>query len=102
MRFAVDYRAYFEVMFRIELLHLDDPDLDRARDRSNRVLYAGMDEEAAEAAPRLAAWSLVHGFAVLLMAGNFDDEVAADPEAAVREIAAQLNDLPGTDRDDRR
>lgn len=96
MRFAIDNRPYFEVMFRPELLHQDDLDLVRAAARSRAVLDRGADENGArghgpDARPTaLAAWSLVHGFAGLLMAGNLGPEVEADPEAALRAIASRI------------
>ena len=38
VRFAVTHRAHFEVMFRPELYHTDDPDLVRARDAARALL----------------------------------------------------------------
>lgn len=97
VRFAIDNKAYFETMFRPELLHEDDPDLARAEARSTAALIRGAGEpkpgpdgEApAFNAGALGAWSLVHGFAGLLMGGNFPPAVVADPEGALREIARQ-------------
>lgn len=40
VRFAVDHRAYFEVMFRPELYRADDPEMAAARDRAGAVLAA--------------------------------------------------------------
>src|SRR5215218_3535844 len=48
VRFAVTHRAHFEVMFRPELNHTDDPELVRARDAARALLYP----PAAEAANR--------------------------------------------------
>jgi hypothetical protein len=45
----------------------------------------------AYSASALGAWSLVHGFASLLMTGNFPPAVAADPEGALREVAKQVH-----------
>lgn len=98
VRFAIDNKAYFETMFRPELLHEDDPDLARAEARSRAALVRGSGEpkpgpdgEALEYnANALGAWSLVHGFAGLLMTGNFPPAVAADPEGTLREIAKQV------------
>ncbi|WP_205327757.1 TetR/AcrR family transcriptional regulator [Glycomyces sp. YM15] len=98
VRFAIDNKAYFETMFRPELLHEDDPDLARAEARSRAALIRGSGEpkpgpggEMPEFnANALGAWSLVHGFAGLLMAGNFPPSVAADPEGALREIAKHV------------
>jgi AcrR family transcriptional regulator len=90
VRFAIDHKAYFETMFRPELLHEDDPELQRAEGRSNAALVRGAGEAKPEAAfnpVALGAWSLVHGFAGLLMGGNFPQAVVDDPEAALRMIA---------------
>lgn len=99
VRFAIDNRPYFETMFRPELLHEDDPDLARAEARSRAALVRGAGElkpgpdgQVPEYnANALGAWSLVHGFAGLLMTGNFPPEVAADPEGALREIAKHVH-----------
>jgi hypothetical protein len=42
VRFAVAHRAHFEVMFRPDLYHPDDPDLAAARARADRALYTGI------------------------------------------------------------
>jgi AcrR family transcriptional regulator len=92
VRFAIDNRPYFETMFRPELLHENDPDLARAEARSRAALVRGAGELRPGTefnADALGAWSLVHGFASLLMAGNFPQAVADDPEAALREIATR-------------
>lgn len=90
MRFAIDRRPYFEVMFRPELVHADDPDLQRAESRSAAALHRGSGEADGGGefnAAALAAWSLAHGFAELLIAGNFPRAVKSDPEAAFRAVA---------------
>jgi AcrR family transcriptional regulator len=99
VRFAIDNRPYFETMFRPELLHEDDADLVRAEARSLAALVRGAGEPQPGPdgvtpeynASALCAWSLVHGFAGLLMGGNFPPEVAADPEGALREIAKRVH-----------
>lgn len=91
VRFAIDHRPYFETMFRPELLHGDDPDLRKAEARSAAALHQGTGEAAPEAefnTTALAAWSLAHGFAELLVAGNFPPEVRRDPTAAFKAVAA--------------
>ena len=88
IRFAVDHRAHFEVMWRPELYHQDDPALATARDRSFDIFYTtvGADtgatsaDELREAA--VAAWSVVHGFATLWLYGNLPTELGDDPIAA--------------------
>ncbi|MCH7231332.1 TetR/AcrR family transcriptional regulator [Glycomyces sp. L485] len=92
VRFAIDNRAHFEVMFRPELLHDDDPELLRAQADSREMLHrgAGGADRGGHNPTAIAAWSLVHGFAELLISGNFPPEIAADPESAVRAIAARV------------
>jgi AcrR family transcriptional regulator len=90
VRFAIDRRPYFEVMFRPELVHADDSDLQRAAARSRAALHRGSGEAGSDAefnAAALAAWSLAHGFAELLIAGNFPQAVRRDPEAAFKAVA---------------
>jgi AcrR family transcriptional regulator len=99
VRFAVNHRGHFAVMFRRDLLDLDDPDLAAARDRAGDALRTGV---AALPAHRrgdrpydaqLAAWALVHGFATLWLDGALaglalvpDD----DPEVITRRLADLL------------
>ena len=72
--FALAHRAHFEVMFRPDLLHTDDPDLLAAAGRSSRQLGDGTAAYAGAAEPdpaeMVGAWALVHGFATLWLAGN--------------------------------
>jgi AcrR family transcriptional regulator len=95
VRFAVTHRAHFEVMFRPELYHTDDPELVRARDGARALLYP----PAAEAANRpdgddvraaVAAWSLVHGLATLWLNHNLPPQLGDDPEQITREVAQLL------------
>lgn len=93
--FAVRHRAYFEVMFRPDLHRRDDPDLVAARARSSAVLRSAIaaTPRAGRADPGtagLAAWSIVHGFAVLWTAGAFPADVGSDPETAARSVIALL------------
>jgi AcrR family transcriptional regulator len=103
VRFAVTHRAHFEVMFRPDLYHPEDPALVAARRRSGAALYAGVEELPDAAADPgavrqagLAAWSLAHGFATLWLSGAMP-EVGDSPEAAARAILQQLN-RPGRGR----
>jgi AcrR family transcriptional regulator len=96
VRFAVTHRAYFEVMFRPELYHGDDPELVRARDAARALLYP----PAAEAATSpdgddkvragVAAWSLVHGLATLWLNHNLPPQLGDDPEQITRDVAPYL------------
>jgi AcrR family transcriptional regulator len=96
VRFAVTHRAHFEVMFRPELYHTDDPELVQAREQARALLYP----PAAQAANRpngdddlragVAAWSLVHGLATLWLNHNLPPQLGEDPEQITREVAHHL------------
>ncbi|PZT72202.1 MULTISPECIES: TetR/AcrR family transcriptional regulator [unclassified Streptomyces] len=95
VRFAATHPAHFQVMFRPDLLRADDPDLLAAKDRATAALRSGVAAlDTADDDPRLtgvAAWSLAHGFATLLLSGNLTDAVAdRDPEDVFRIIARLL------------
>ncbi len=119
LRFALADRATFEVMFRTDLYHADDPDLLAARRQAADALYAGMTDlpDAPLAGPAtvsparpakegtaelvsdevrevgLAAWSMVHGFATLWLSGAFPDSTQEDPVAAARQILGRVRQL---------
>jgi AcrR family transcriptional regulator len=96
VRFAIDHRAHFEVMYRPDLLRGDDPALVTARDATAALLYGPVgtvaDMRAGEdpRAPAVAAWSLVHGLATLVLTGNLPGELTSDPEALTRAVARHL------------
>ena len=96
VRFAVSHPAHFAVMFRPELLHVDDPALRAAKGRSDAALYGGVERlPRAQAGTDplvagVAAWSIVHGFASLWLDGALPPALGADPELAARAVAAQL------------
>ncbi|MGW4465640.1 TetR/AcrR family transcriptional regulator [Micromonospora sp. NPDC004704] len=97
VRFAVEHRAHFEVMFRPELYRPDDPLLVAAKQRSTDELQAGvatLDESPGdERDPRLAglaAWSMVHGFATLWLSGALPPEVGDDPTTVSRAVIQGL------------
>ncbi|TDD31713.1 TetR/AcrR family transcriptional regulator [Actinomadura sp. KC06] len=95
VRFAVEHRAYFEVMFTPALYRADDPEVTAARDRAERVLAAGVRGLAAGERPEdertagLAAWSIVHGFAHLWLSGALSG-VGDDPVEAARPVIRLL------------
>lgn len=95
VRFAVRQRAYFEVMYRPELYDPNDSAVDAARQQAREVLYGPLAEES-DVAPTetryagLAAWSLVHGLATLLLTGNLPRDAARDPESLTRSVAGFL------------
>ncbi|GIF24451.1 AcrR family transcriptional regulator [Actinoplanes tereljensis] len=115
IRFATTRRALFEVMFRTELYHADDPELLAARAKAADALYAAVADlpgsllvhdpapEArpvkpgtAETAPPevrtagLAAWSMAHGFATLWLTGAFPDR-DLDPAETARILFSELS-----------
>ena len=100
VRFAVDHRAHFEVMFRPDLYHPDDPAVCAARERASNALSGGigsLPSGRAGADARLAgvaAWSLVHGFATLWLNGALSPGLGDDPETAARAVAAILFRAP--------
>ncbi|TDC90469.1 TetR/AcrR family transcriptional regulator [Actinomadura sp. 7K507] len=97
IRFAVDHRPYFEVIFSPELYRPDDPEVSAARARADRVLAGGVrgvspgrqDDERTAA---LAAWSIVHGFAHLWLSGALPAGLGDDPVAAARPVIRLLFD----------
>ncbi|WP_432088388.1 TetR/AcrR family transcriptional regulator [Streptomyces sp. bgisy095] len=94
VRFAVEHPAHFQVMFRPELLRADDPDLRAAKERASAELRAGVAEldevpDAREAG--IAAWSLAHGFATLLLTHNVTDALGdRDPGEYFRALTGLL------------
>ena len=95
VRFATSHRAHFEVMFRPELYHPDDPQLIRARQSSRALLYGPLSGGRADPDPEqlragVAAWSLVHGLATLWLDHNLPAELGDDPEQVARQVARFL------------
>jgi hypothetical protein len=100
VRFAVEHRAHFEVMFRPDLYHPDDRAVLTARERASEALAGGigsLPEQQAGPDARLAgiaAWSLVHGFATLWLNGALPPELGDNPETVARAVAAILFAAP--------
>jgi AcrR family transcriptional regulator len=95
--FAVENRAHFEVMFRPELYHADDPALVEAQAQSGAALYAGAEQLPDAAADpglvrstALAGWSIAHGFATLWLSGALPD-LGTSVEDAARMVLRRLN-----------
>ncbi|MFJ6611160.1 TetR/AcrR family transcriptional regulator [Streptomyces sp. NPDC091289] len=97
VRFAATHPAHFQVMFQPDLHRADDPDLLAARARATEALRAGVadlppggrgeDDRLAG----VAAWSLAHGFATLLLSGNLADAMEGrDPEEAFRALTGLI------------
>lgn len=91
--FALDHPAHFSVMFQSHLLREDEPELIRAQVRAKTALaegiaeFGGTDVEASEDG-RIAAWSLVHGYATLVLSGAIE---VGDPIAGARSVAEHLS-----------
>ncbi|CAM5741957.1 TetR/AcrR family transcriptional regulator OS=Streptomyces alboniger OX=132473 GN=CP975_06060 PE=4 SV=1 [Streptomyces alboniger] len=97
VRFAREHPAHFPVMFAPELLRAEDLELTAARalaaDALRQAVSAvrpedfGVDTRLAG----VAAWSLAHGFATLLLGHNLDAAVGdKNPEEVFRTLAATL------------
>ncbi|MFG2370783.1 TetR/AcrR family transcriptional regulator [Streptomyces sp. NPDC048504] len=97
VRFAREHPAHFQVMFAPDLLRASDLELTTAR-----ALATGALRHAVSAVPPegrgpdarlagVAAWSLAHGFATLLLGHNLDGAVGErDPEEVFRVLASML------------
>lgn len=104
VRFAVDHRAHFEVMFRPELYNVNDAGVEAARQHATEALYGGVesvpDEQRGDRDVHkdgVAAWSLVHGFATLWLNNALPPWLGEDPEAAARDIARLLFSSPSSE-----
>src|SRR5688572_22067433 len=88
VRFALDERAKFDLMWRYHLLDRDDPEYRAASSRAYSILdtaargRAAGPGETAEIPEAIAAWSMVHGFARLVLDGAFGNENGAGERAA--------------------
>ncbi|MET9723254.1 TetR/AcrR family transcriptional regulator [Streptomyces zaomyceticus] len=107
VRFAVEHPAHFQVMFQPALLRTDDPDLLTAKERASAELRAGVAglTDTGDARPAgIAAWSLAHGFATLLLTHNVTGAVGdRDPEEYFRSLTGLLfsGQLPASGRQER-
>ncbi|MBM2622154.1 TetR/AcrR family transcriptional regulator [Actinoplanes sp. LDG1-06] len=111
VRFALTRRAQFEVMYRPDLYHADDPALVAARAKSAEALYDraehgnqksagdGIQSDARNGNQKdaritgQAGWSIAHGFATLWLSGAFPDR-DQDPIALARALFQELNRAP--------
>jgi AcrR family transcriptional regulator len=93
VRFATERASHFEIMFRPDLYHHDDPDLVAAKARTSDLLRAAIPGTGRDAERRvLAAWSIAHGFATLLRSGNLDHLVGeGDAGVEFGEVAGLLD-----------
>ena len=96
VRFALDRPGHYAVMFDRSLVNSEDPELKAAQDAAGAELAHGvgtLKDPRAKADPpsaALAAWSLVHGYAMLRLNEAIDTD--DDPMAAVQRIALMLFD----------
>lgn len=89
VRFALAHRAHFEVMFRPDLYHRDDPSIVEGNRLAAQHLYGPAAASIGSRKGReagVAAWALMHGLATLLINGNLGADATADPEALARRI----------------
>lgn len=101
VRFATGHPAHFQVMFQPELYRADDSELLAARARAAQALRAGIAGLPAAGSgddarlAGVAAWSLAHGFATLLLSGNLSDPLGdRNPEEVFRSLAGLLFTTP--------
>jgi AcrR family transcriptional regulator len=98
--FAIEHRAHFDVMFRPDLYHPDDPAVVAARQRAADALYGGVSSVTAVRRGHdiplagVASWCLVHGFATLWLNRALPAGLGDDPQAAARAVAAILFRTP--------
>jgi AcrR family transcriptional regulator len=96
VRFALDHRGHYAVMFDKSLYDAADPELAAAEAAAGEELSRGvgsLEDAHARDDPKtaaLAAWSLVHGFSLLWANGAVDTE--ANPLETVERIARMLFD----------
>lgn len=92
--FAVTHQAHFSLMFRRDRLRTDDPEFVRASERAGEILLVetnqlfGDREDARHIRDML--WSMVHGYAALLISGQ--KKPPEDPEAAACEMVMTFLD----------
>lgn len=101
VRFAREHPAHFQVMFAPELLRADDLELTTGRALATDALRTSVSGVRAEdfgidsRLAGVAAWSLAHGFATLLLSHNLDGPVGdKDPEEVFRTLATTLFRTP--------
>ena len=93
--FATSHPAHFAVMRAPGLARGDDPDLVAAMERARAQLRSGVRHFEAGSTrdadtTALAAWSLVHGLAALILEGAVPPKPDADVAALARAVTARL------------
>jgi hypothetical protein len=99
VRFAIEQPGHYAVMFDRSLVDPGDPELAAAEASAAAELAEGVatladtHATADPAGAQLAAWSLVHGFAMLWLNDSVPAPIAAvDPSITVERIARMLFD----------
>ncbi|MFF7386218.1 WHG domain-containing protein [Streptomyces griseoluteus] len=97
VRFAREHPAHFQVMFSPELLRPEDLELTTARALAGEALSQAVttvdpgDRGPDARLAGMAAWSLAHGYATLLLGHNLDGRLGKeDPEDTFRALTAML------------
>ncbi|MFJ4602917.1 TetR/AcrR family transcriptional regulator [Streptomyces griseoluteus] len=97
VRFAREHPAHFQVMFSPELLRAEDLELTTARALAGEALTRAVatvdpgDRGPDARLAGMAAWSLAHGYATLLLGHNLDHQLGQeDPEDTFRALTAML------------
>ncbi|MEW2315648.1 TetR/AcrR family transcriptional regulator [Streptomyces bauhiniae] len=97
VRFAREHPAHFQVMFSPELLRAEDLELTTARALAGDALAQAVtavdpgDRGPDARLAGMAAWSLAHGYATLLLGHNLDNQMGKqDPEDTFRALTAML------------
>ncbi|MHA6624139.1 TetR/AcrR family transcriptional regulator [Pseudonocardia sichuanensis] len=97
--FATSHPAHFAVMRAPGLARGDDPELRAAMRRAEAQLQSGAERfeagsEKPSATTPLAAWSLVHGLAALILEGAVAPEPGSDVAALARAVTGHLRPPP--------
>jgi AcrR family transcriptional regulator len=89
VEFALACPSHFTVMFQPRLLHDDDVELTAARQRAWAALSVGVAKtrQGPDSDFGVAAWSLVHGYATLVLSG------AVEPEDALKQARIVVGHL---------
>jgi AcrR family transcriptional regulator len=92
VRFAAAHPAHFQIMFRPELLRPDDQEFLTARERTRSQLRTAVEGYGDDPTIGfMAAWSMAHGFATLLLSHNLDGRLdGRDPEETFRSLADEM------------
>ncbi|WP_454789489.1 TetR/AcrR family transcriptional regulator [Mycolicibacterium lutetiense] len=102
VRFALENRGFYEVLFRPYLCHQNDPDLLKARTAAFDILYGSARRslistrdpdtitDADVASLVIAGWSMSHGLATLQATDNLTDRPPGDILRGVELLASLL------------